>query len=259
MYAKEEWVAGRVDEARSVLDRAHQLNAASEEVWLAAMKIEFECGEYERARALLTHARDKCRSARVWMKSAKLERVLGERARERELLDDGLKRWKEEWKLWLMKAQWLQRSEPLDAEAVRDTYKQAVKHCPTVAVLWVEYAKYEMSLVSQPSAGISQSSALARARAILEDGAVEDAKESVALAHHYASGDCRTDDRRCLHLRLHPLAGPCTTGVSHERPAPRGRHPLLSPSSAPQCIPRSAQTLYGRRGSVRGRSTTAVE
>ena len=168
MYAKEEWVAGRVDEARSVLDRAHQLNAASEEVWLAAMKIEFECGEYERARALLTHARDKCRSARVWMKSAKLERVLGERERERALLDDGLKRWKEEWKLWLMKAQWLQRGEPLDAEAVRETYKQAVKHCPSIAVLWMEYAKFEASLVSRPSAGTSQYSALARARAILE-------------------------------------------------------------------------------------------
>ena len=176
MYAKEEWVAGRVDEARSVLDRAHQLNAASEEVWLAAMKIEFECGEYERARALLTHARDKCRSARVWMKSAKLERLLGDRERERALLDDGLKRWKDEWKLWLMQAQWLQRSEPLDPEAVRDTYKQAVKHCPTVAVLWVEYAKYEMSLVSQPSAGVSQSSALARARAILETARLKNPK-----------------------------------------------------------------------------------
>ena len=168
MYAKEQWVAGRVGEARAVLDRAHGLNAASEEVWLAAMKIEFECGEYERARTLLAHARDKCRSARVWMKSAKLERVLGERDRERALLDEALRKWRDEWKLWLMKAQWLQRAQPLDAEAVRDTYKQAVKHCPTVAVLWVEYAKFEMALVQQPSSGVSQSSALARARAILE-------------------------------------------------------------------------------------------
>ena len=183
MYAKEEWTAGRVEEARAILERAHQQNSGSEEIWMAAMKIEFECHELERARALLAHARLQCHTARVWMKSAKLERVLKEDQRERELLDEGLKQWPDAWKLHLMKAQWLQRAH--DVQGTREAYKQAIRHCPHVAVLYVQYATFEMSLINQPIAPplptpdgftppppppVSASSALSKARAILESG-----------------------------------------------------------------------------------------
>lgn len=43
-------------------------------VWLAAVKLESENDEYERARMLLAKARERAGTARVWMKSAKLER-----------------------------------------------------------------------------------------------------------------------------------------------------------------------------------------
>jgi pre-mRNA-processing factor 6 len=60
-----------------------QANPNSEEIWLAAIKLESENNEYERARRLLERARNSAPTARVYMKSAKLEWCLGEtKARE---------------------------------------------------------------------------------------------------------------------------------------------------------------------------------
>ncbi len=67
---------GDVPAARSILALAFQANANSEEIWLAAVKLESENGEYERARRLLEKARASAGTARVMMKSAKLEWVL---------------------------------------------------------------------------------------------------------------------------------------------------------------------------------------
>jgi pre-mRNA-processing factor 6 len=63
------------------------------QVWLAAVKLESENEEYERARLLLSKARERAGTARVWMKSAKLERALGFRDKEKELLTDALRRY----------------------------------------------------------------------------------------------------------------------------------------------------------------------
>ena len=67
---------GDVPAARSILALAFQANPNSEEIWLAAVKLESENGEYERARRLLEKARASAGTARVMMKSAKLEWVL---------------------------------------------------------------------------------------------------------------------------------------------------------------------------------------
>ena len=67
---------GDVPAARSILALAFQANPNSEEIWLAAVKLESENGEYERARRLLEKARASAGTARVMMKSARLEWVL---------------------------------------------------------------------------------------------------------------------------------------------------------------------------------------
>ena len=67
---------GDVPAARSILALAFQANPNSEEIWLAAVKLESESGEFERARRLLEKARSSAGTARVMMKSAKLEWVL---------------------------------------------------------------------------------------------------------------------------------------------------------------------------------------
>lgn len=79
MCAKEQWLAGDVRRAREVLERAHSQNPDSEEVVLAAFKLEFENNEPERARALAQRAKETLAapSARVWQKAAMVARELG--------------------------------------------------------------------------------------------------------------------------------------------------------------------------------------
>ena len=79
MRAKEQWMAGNVPEARAVLEAAHSCNSDSEEIVLAAFKLEFENAEPERARLIARRAQETLAdpSARVWIKAAMVARALG--------------------------------------------------------------------------------------------------------------------------------------------------------------------------------------
>jgi Tfp pilus assembly protein PilF len=50
---------GEVDQARQILDRAFAANPDSEQIWLAAVKLEQENKEIENARMLLKTARER--------------------------------------------------------------------------------------------------------------------------------------------------------------------------------------------------------
>lgn len=80
MRAKEQWLAGNVPEARAVLEAAHSSNPDSEEIILAAFKLEFENAEPERARLIARRAMETLKepTARVWMKTAVVARELGD-------------------------------------------------------------------------------------------------------------------------------------------------------------------------------------
>ena len=56
---------GDVPAARSILALAFQANPNSEEIWLAAVKLESENNEFERSRRLLQKARASAPTARV--------------------------------------------------------------------------------------------------------------------------------------------------------------------------------------------------
>ena len=58
--------------------RGAAAGAESEQIWLAAFKIEFENAEMERARGILAKARATLANERIWMKSALVERERGE-------------------------------------------------------------------------------------------------------------------------------------------------------------------------------------
>ena len=77
MAAKSRWLAGDVAGARTILALAFKANPNSEEIWLAAVKLESESNELERARKLLAKARSSAPTARVLMKSVRLEWSLG--------------------------------------------------------------------------------------------------------------------------------------------------------------------------------------
>ena len=57
MWAKEKWIGGDVPAARDVLAKAFDANPESEQIWLAAVKLEAENKEHQAARDLLVRAR----------------------------------------------------------------------------------------------------------------------------------------------------------------------------------------------------------
>lgn len=65
MAAKEKWLSNDVNAAREVLARAFGANPESEQIWLAAVKLEAENGEPGAARELLTRARSVADTERV--------------------------------------------------------------------------------------------------------------------------------------------------------------------------------------------------
>ena len=65
MWAKEKWLAGDVPAAREVLERAFVANSESEQIWLAAVKLEAENGERDVAKELLVRARTVADTERV--------------------------------------------------------------------------------------------------------------------------------------------------------------------------------------------------
>lgn len=64
--------------ARDILREAFGAIPTSQQIWLAAIKLEWQNNEFDRARALLTKAREHASCESVWLKSALLERELGQ-------------------------------------------------------------------------------------------------------------------------------------------------------------------------------------
>lgn len=166
MGAKSKWMAGDVPAARGILSFAFQANPNSEEIWLAAVKLESENQEYERARRLLAKARASAPTPRVMMKSAKLEWALENLDEALNLLDEAVKVFPEFPRLWMMKGQIETQKGRVDAAA--ETYVNGVKKCPTSIPLWLLHADLEERLRG----------ALTKARSILERGRLKNPKNA---------------------------------------------------------------------------------
>jgi tetratricopeptide (TPR) repeat protein len=99
------FLQGDVHSARTILSEAFKANPNSEQIWLAAVKLESECGEHDRARMLLKKAREQAPTPRVWMKAAVLERQLDNLTEALELVKQGLEKYPTADKLWMMRGQ----------------------------------------------------------------------------------------------------------------------------------------------------------
>lgn len=163
MGAKSKWLAGDVSAARSILALAFQANPNSEEIWLAAVKLESENSEYERARILLANARESASTARVVMKSVKLEWALGDLSQAKSLLDEGLQKYSDFAKLWMMRGQILEQDGCLDD--ARDVYNQGLRRCPSSIPLWLLLSRLE-----------ERGGALIKARSVLEKARLKNPK-----------------------------------------------------------------------------------
>jgi len=166
MGAKHKWrVGGDVEGARGILREAFEANPDSEEIWLAAFKLEFENNEVPRAKQLLARARagSGAQYPRVWMKSAIVERELGNASEERSLLEEGTKRFPTFEKFYLMLGQLEERLR--NVEAARAVYRRGLLHCMASLPLWVCAARLEESAGN-----------VAKARAMLEQGRLKNPK-----------------------------------------------------------------------------------
>lgn len=74
-------------------------------MWLAAVKLEWENNDFERARVLLKKACDRAPTAKVWMKAALLERELKAPEAALTLIDTALPSYPAFSKLYMMAGQ----------------------------------------------------------------------------------------------------------------------------------------------------------
>lgn len=147
LRAKEHWLAGHVEEARNILGHAFEHNDNSEAVWLAAAKLERETGEIDRARFFLSRARERAPSGKVFMKSALLERDESEYETALELIEEGLKKYPQFAKLYMMGGQIcadnLEPKSKATLTRARTFYERAIKLCPKNATLWILASRLE--------------------------------------------------------------------------------------------------------------------
>lgn len=166
MGAKSKWMANDVPAARGILSYAFQANPNSEDIWLAAVKLESENAEYERARRLLAKARASAPTPRVMMKSAKLEWALSNLIEALKLLDEAVKVFPDFAKLWMMKGQIEEQQGLMDDAGV--TYTVGIKKCPASIALWLLMAAFE-----------EKRGALTKARSVLERARLKNPKTSL--------------------------------------------------------------------------------
>ncbi len=142
MRAKEQWLAGNPGFAEEILNSAFLANPGSEQIWLAAIKLQIETGSTEKAQILLSQAREQANTARVWMKSAVLERQVGNYERALDILNSALDKFPEYPKLWMIKAQILMEDR-VDYALARETLQKALATIPKNATLWIIASKLE--------------------------------------------------------------------------------------------------------------------
>ncbi|VDP24913.1 unnamed protein product [Heligmosomoides polygyrus] len=143
MYAKSRWMHGDVAGARDILAKAFEHNANSEGIWMAAVKLESENNEFARARRLLEKARRNAPSARIWMKSARLEWCLGDLDRAKQLIKEGLNRYADFAKFYMMLGQILLQESNHDE--ARKVFTEGIKKCPGAVPLWILLSRLEES------------------------------------------------------------------------------------------------------------------
>uniref|UniRef100_A0A1I7SA43 Pre-mRNA-processing factor 6 n=1 Tax=Bursaphelenchus xylophilus TaxID=6326 RepID=A0A1I7SA43_BURXY len=142
-YAKARWQQDDVAGARQILSEAFQKNPNSENVWMAAVKLESETNNYEAARKLLTKARTMAPSPRFWLKSARLEWCLEDLAAAEELLKEGIQKYPDFEKFFLMLGQLYEQQKRFDE--ARKAFTTGTRRCPNSIINWLLLIRFEES------------------------------------------------------------------------------------------------------------------
>mmetsp|Transcript_23097 Transcript_23097/g.56930 ORF Transcript_23097/g.56930 Transcript_23097/m.56930 type:complete len:966 (-) Transcript_23097:92-2989(-) len=200
MGAKEKWVAGDLVGARTILGEAFKINPDNEEIWLAAVKLENENSETQRARTLLEKARVQAGTERIWMQSAILEREAGETAALLVLLQEGLKKYPNFDKMWMMLVQAHRKANNIDK--AREAYAEGCVKCPRSINLWLVAVRFEI-----------EAGQVNKARSLLEKARLKNPKspplwlETIRLENAQEGGKKLASTRLAQALQECPQSG----------------------------------------------------
>lgn len=142
MAAKERWMAGNVPDARTILMEAFQANPKSEQIMLAAVKLEWENNEFVLAQRLLQRARELLGTERIILKSALLERELGQADETLRLLEEGIARYPQYPKYYLMAGQCCAEDKH-DLVKAREYFLRGLKANVSSVPLWISLIRLE--------------------------------------------------------------------------------------------------------------------
>ncbi|KAK1936526.1 putative u5 snRNP-associated subunit [Babesia divergens] len=137
MAAKHKWMQGDVQASRSILADAYVKNPEAESIALAAVKLEREHHEFERARQLLQRSREKCGTRKMWMQSVQLERQLKNYDVAIELCDKALNLHPNFDKLWMIAGQMRMELATPDINEAIKIFKAGIDECPWSVHLWL--------------------------------------------------------------------------------------------------------------------------
>eukprot|EP00127_Corallochytrium_limacisporum_P001099 Clim_evm10s39 gene=Clim_evmTU10s39 len=165
MQAKEAYRYGQSNKARQVLSRAFSVNPGSENLWLAALKLEVQDPEYSiaRVRGLLSQGRKAANTPRLWLKSAKFEVTEGNFPAALQLVVEGIAAHPKARKLHLLTAhlhcRYAAKLGVSNMEALK-VVDDALNVLPHEACLWIMRSEIDLRITSS----------LSRARSTLERG-----------------------------------------------------------------------------------------
>lgn len=148
MYAKDKWVIDNdISKARDIIFEGMNKNKHDEDLWFAAIKLEFQSGSSKIAIDLFDQCLNQLEnpSSRVWIKYVTLLRKVGDQIKSLEVVNEGLRKFPVEKKLYIQKGQIYENME--EFELARETYEFGTKKCPNSAILWIQLAKlYQFKL-----------------------------------------------------------------------------------------------------------------
>ncbi|GMM28420.1 U4/U6-U5 snRNP complex subunit [Martiniozyma asiatica (nom. inval.)] len=137
MYAKHKWKINDISKARSILFEGMQANPTNEELWFAAIKLEDETGSEEIAGDLFEQCKSTIPnpSSRIWYKQIHFERKCNNTTKALGLLEEAIKSFPLEPKLYLQKGQIYEDIN--DNSNAQFAYEIGTKSCPHSYPLWI--------------------------------------------------------------------------------------------------------------------------
>lgn len=148
--ASEHSMSGNIDEARGILIKALEANPDSEEIIIAAVKLEFKSNNFVEARRILRDACSTAKSAQLYYQWASLELECGVTNRALELINEACSEFKCNSELFLLGGQIEEECKQNDA--ARKRYSEGLKHSPNCCQLWLSLARLDEKMGSIPKA-----------------------------------------------------------------------------------------------------------